>query len=478
MKKTAAIAIGVILFAFCIFMGMVSVQYGEWVGDKLVRAVILPTVLILALLLIADKRKVFLLLVLIRAPIDPLFEATRFGAMSPGAVFNALIILIGLMLLLERPSKSLGVVVPMWLPLVLIMIFETARAPDFIQSVRAFLGYSTYLTIFTSAFYLRQCQNDMKFCINLVLLSSLIPVFYGFVNFAQGGYGGIYGNRVNSTFSHPNIFAFYLVVVISLTFYAIKSSVLNASTGRRWLLAVYIGIMVVDLVLTKTRSAWASCLVVFIIYGLIFERRYLIYIGVVSVVALMIPAVQDRLADINGAPVYWSYGQPQNSYEWRKMLWESAWDWMRPIDMPLGYGLGSFAYYAPEFFKIGGGVNYSAHSVYYQWLFEAGIIGLLCAAWLYFRLIFFIKSGFNEDKLGAVIVITIIIEYLVVSYSDNMLDYLAFNWYFWFVLGTACSIIAERRSSAKERDGGYVSSEPNGIHVRLDHELQVMKSAG
>jgi len=31
-------------------------------------------------------------------------------------------------------------------------------------------------------------------------------------------------------------------------------------------------------------------------------------------------------------------------------------------------------------------------------------------------------------------------QYGLLAYSDNMLSYLAFNWYFWFVLGATYSI--------------------------------------
>jgi hypothetical protein len=40
--------------------------------------------------------------------------------------------------------------------------------------------------------------------------------------------------------------------------------------------------------------------------------------------------------------------------------------------------------------------------------------------------------------------------YLLVCYSDNMLDYLAFNWYFWFLLGTACACIADQPPSLRK----------------------------
>jgi hypothetical protein len=329
MMKPAALASGLALFLLCIFMGYVSVIYGTWVDGKLLRIILLPAALVLAFLFILDKSALFLLIILIRVPIDSIVEATRFGPMSAGGAMNALVLLIAFLLFIERPRAISRTVIPMWAPLVVIMLFATLRAPELVTGIRSVMAYLTYVAVFVVPFYLKQCQKDMRFSIHLVLLSSLIPVAYGFVDYMQGGYGGVYGDRISSTFTHPNIFAFYLVIVISLAFYLLKSPLMKTSTTQRWLLAAYICILMVDLVLTKTRSAWAACVVMFFIYGLIFERKYLIYIAVVSGLALLVPSVQDRLLDLDAGNVYWNYGAPQNSYEWRRMIWESAWDWMQ-----------------------------------------------------------------------------------------------------------------------------------------------------
>jgi hypothetical protein len=56
------------------------------------------------------------------------------------------------------------------------------------------------------------------------------------------------------------------------------------------------------------------------------------------------------------------------------------------------------------------------------------------------RMFFTLLAGWMRDRLRVVISITLVIEYLFFAFSDNMLDYLAFNWYFWFFLGMACAV--------------------------------------
>lgn len=430
----------------CILTGVVAVFYGNWADEKIIRIILIPGALLLIFLLFANKIQLFILLIVVRVAIDPLIEATRMGTFSAGALLNLLILLIAFLLVFERPQVFWRIVVPMWLPLVVVMAIAAARAPELGKGIRVFLGYLTSVAVFIIPFYMKQCQKDMGFAIRLVLWSSIVPAFYAFVDYAHGGVGGSNGNRVNSVFAHANIFAFYLLIVITLAFYLAKSEVLRVSRFGRWLLFAYIGILMVDLMMTKTRSAWAACIVIFLMYGFIFQKRYIFYLIVGGIVALLIPDVRDRLLELDAAKQYWTNNMPSNSYEWRQMIWESGLNYMTFSSLAFGYGSQSFAYYSVEFFPLANGHEWGAHNVYVQWLFEAGIVGLIGAAWLYSRIFSILKLGLKDDKFGTVIVITVVIEYLVVSYSDNMLDYLAFNWYFWFVIGTACSIIVRQQA--------------------------------
>ena len=310
------------------------------------------------------------------------------------------------------------------------------------QGTRTFLTFLTNLAVFIVPFYLNERHKTLRFAIQLTLLSSLIPAIYAFVDLAQGGYVSFEGLRISSTFSHPNIFAFYLAFVILLGFYLLKSQPTKLSPLQRSLLAGYLCVLLFELALTKTRSAWAACLLSFIVYGVMFERRYLAYIGCAAMFALLIPEINERLLDLNPARVYWNYGQAQNSFEWRKVLWQSAFEWMEASSLPVGYGLGSFPFHSREFFPLAGRVQYGAHNVYVQLIFEAGLFGLLSFGWLFARLLVFIRQGMKSDRLGRTMLSGVVCAYLLVCYSDNMLDYLPFNWYFWFLLGTACACIA------------------------------------
>lgn len=401
----------------------------------------LPFVLAMLLMLVLDKRKLFFLILFFRASGDLVFESSKFASgIGIGGLINALIILIALLFVLERPSGLSRRIVSIWGPVLLVALAAIPHAPELKDAIRVFLALVSYGAIFTIAFYVVRSKADFERCITVILLSSLIPTLYAFVDIAQHA-GMVSGNdfRLQSTFTHPNILAFYLVLNISLLLYRLKTIMINVSQAWRWPLWIYMFLLLGLLLLTQTRSAWFGCLVIFAIYGLVFERKYLVYLLLLPMLALLIPSVRDRLLDLGSGNEYVQYAK-LNSFAWRQLIWKASLEWMDWSNAVFGYGLNAFKHYSTIFFPLAGGIPRGAHNTYVQWYFETGMIGVLSSIWMCVRLFFTLKLGAKEDRLGTLIVITLLIEYLFFAFSDNMLDYLAFNWYYWFFVGAACAL--------------------------------------
>src|SRR5690606_7429654 len=149
----------------------------------------------------------------------------------------------------------------------------------------------------------------------------------------------------------PNIFAFYLILIISLVLYVLKSERVKISAGAKAGLLAYMMLLVGLLLMTKTRSAWVACFAIFTLYALVFERRYLIYLALAAVGARSIPAVQARLLDLGTESMFDPYAR-LNSFAWRQLIWEDGLRWMEPVRYVLGYGVGAFHTYSPQFFSM------------------------------------------------------------------------------------------------------------------------------
>jgi O-antigen ligase len=435
--------------AFVLVAMLVGLSLPAYVGamdDNIARSMALPVLLLLGLLLLYSRMLLLLVIILFRASGDIVFESTRFslGAMQigVGGLINAFVILIALLLVVEKPSILPKKMLTMWAPFLISALVGVVIAPVKGDAIRVFLALISYFAIFVSAFYFVRSPDDFKRCVRIILWSSVLPALYALVDIAlHGGVGGLNDGRLQSTFSHPNIFAFYLTLVISLGLYVLKSDTYTLSNRNRLILTGYTFLMLALLMLTQTRSAWIACFSLFAVYGLVFERRYLLYLVLIPLLALLIPTVRDRLLDLGAGNEVVQYAK-LNSFAWRVYLWESGFKWMRPENYLLGYGLDSFQHYSPTFFPLAGKTNFGAHNVYVQWIIELGALGLLAYLWLFGRLLWLLRKMVPINKLGGFILILLVIQYLMESYSDNMAAYLVFNWYFWFIAGSACAVVA------------------------------------
>jgi O-antigen ligase len=421
--------------------GLGAVGYVAAVNGSMMLIAALPFVLILMMMLVLDKRLLLMIILVGRASGDIVFEMSKFGGgFGVGGLINALIIFIAFLFVAERPDGITRRLASIWAPLLLVSTAALFWAPEFKDGLRMLLALASYCAVFVIAYYVVRSRKDFETWVTVILLSSIIPVLYAPVDILQNiNTTERYGFRLKSTFSHANIYAFYLVLVISLLFYRLKTGMLQSGSGKRAMMWIYMLVLFALLILTKTRSAWAGCFVIFAVYGLLFERKYLVYLIFAPLLGLLIPSVRDRILDLGQGNEYVQYAH-LNSFAWRVLMWESALEWMQKTKYLFGYGLNSFKYYSPVFFPLAGTTNFGAHSTYVQWLFEAGIVGILAAVWMHVRMFFTLLAGWMRDRLRVVISITLVIEYLFFAFSDNMLDYLAFNWYFWFFLGMACAV--------------------------------------
>lgn len=412
------------------------------VGDSTPALLALPFLLVMAVLFVADRQSLLLLILTTRSAGDIILESTR-GSIGGqniglGAVINACVIFLTLTLVFENPRAVPKKVMTLWLGFFACTLGGIALSPVPGDAFRLFLTWLSNFAIFVSAFYVILRVKDFRYCARLMLWSSFLPAAYSLVDIALNLRGGDF--RLKSTFMHANIYAFYLMLVILFGFYLLKDARSRMPPARRAWLSIYVLMLLAMLVLTQTRSAWAACLVVFAAYGVMFERRYLLYLAGISVLALMVPAVHDRLMDLaTGNTV--AHQAKLNSFAWRVALWKSALEWMSPKQYLLGYGIGAFRENAPVFFKFSAGIKWDAHNVFVQWFFDVGALGLLTFLWIYARLMYLLRPLFSIDRLAAFVTYSLIIGYLLVSFSDNMMFYLSYNWYFWFAVGSACALV-------------------------------------
>jgi O-antigen ligase len=393
-------------------------------------------------------RAVIFGILLIRASSDPVFNLLGGDAdassMGFGAIFNALAIAVAFVFLAQRPLTAPFLIVGAWGPFLLIAFGATLYAPDFSDAARLALVLLSYWSFFAIPFFILRSSTDVSRFVLLVIGSSVVPSLYALVNIARG-LSDMDDFRLQSTFSHPNIYAFYLVLLLGLSLYITSSRIVRVTSQVRMLIMLYIPVLTCFLILTKTRSAWITCGLVFLVYALRIDRRFLAGFLLVPVLLVANPNLMERLTDITAATEIDSFKQLNestrlNSYVWRQALWESATPQI--LEKPLlGHGLMSFKPSTPEFFPLIGPEGIDGHNFYLQVGFEMGLLGVLALVWLLGSVARYVARGLRRDPPGVTVILCILLGYVLQSFSDNMQFYLSFNWYFWFVMGTICAWI-------------------------------------
>jgi O-antigen ligase len=393
-----------------------------------------------------------------RSSLDGVFAALPLPGtdLSAGALLNFAVIVLAVANIINAGLVVPRVVLVAWGPFIVIYAAAVLYSPDRVTAFRDALVIFSYACIFYLGYV---SKFSIRFVGLLFLGASIVPVLSTVVGLAVGGEA-----RLQGAFGHPNILAFFVVVVSSFLL-AIVVSPDDASRQERRVAVLVLAALAGCLLLTGTRSAWAAYALVGICFVAIWRPRYMLFAAALPVIALAVPAVWDRLAELFQPVDYdLSYivaladGNVRgdgtdllNSYVWRQFLWQEAWGWI--VASPLfGHGATSFVYYSNDFFPLAHDTAPGAHNDYVRLLFEAGILGLASYAWLFLVIGARAFHGRRYDRPLAASIVALLLAYAVVSYSDNMLNYLTVNWYMWFAAGAALPHLQRRahRQLSKE----------------------------
>jgi putative inorganic carbon (hco3(-)) transporter len=358
--------------------------------------------------------------------------------MTAGAILNLVLLgVAGFMTLLRAGSNF---PFKIWLPFLFVAALSVAWASDKGLAIRMLLVLVTYAGLFAVPFYMRKKFRRDGWLIKAIIYSSVLPAAVGLLEFL---FFLDPSGRVKSTFDHPNVFAYYLTVIVGLIYFLLSSSTMQFKPSiRKWMIP-YSGLLVGLIVLTQTRAAWVGVLLILGTFALFRDRRYLLLLLLLPTL-LFVPAVSDRLADLGRGTEFKgdikSEDDAVNSFAWRKLMWQSALE--DAADTPLfGKGLASFGSNALRFFPLAdlkdgySEKGIGAHSAYVQAGYETGLVGLACYLSIYFRLIFRARRYFRRDPGGSLMLISIILCYMSECFSDNIFEYGSLNLYFWGLLG-------------------------------------------
>src|SRR5574341_2014058 len=217
--------------------------------------------------------------------------------LNPNTTLILIVIVAGGIYLLGRglPFISLPAGRPYAL-LTLVGLVGVLRAERLLSSLSEWLPVVASLIVYALAANLFRDERRTQMAIDALAVSFIPPsalVFYQLLT-SQGRLLAPGVIRIDGTFVHPNPFAIYLVVIISI----FLCQMLFQRGWRRWLsLAVLLSASFL-LIATYTRVAWIGALVVFAVIGVLQERRLLLLGPLLAGAAYVaLPTIGSRLAD-------------------------------------------------------------------------------------------------------------------------------------------------------------------------------------
>ena len=280
-------------------------------------------------------------------------------------------------------------------------------------------------------------ENFFEELVSAIILSSFIPNIIGLLQFKFNIFTIIHSlegqTRLGSTFSHPNFYGYYLVIVIICLLYK-KDSITNGS--KRYFINLYFTINLILLIFTHTRTTLIVLLIIllFRLFRYAFSKNKLFTISVLIFSTLLLIITLFFLLNSNiFLTSRFNVSANSGSFSWRIGRWKSAIGyWVKSMEYIL-FGCGWLT--SREFTIEPGYRTFNMHNEFLRLIFDTGILGFIAYATFFVKIIAkTIKFHLNKEKMNLLCSLTIL---LVVACSDDNLLIVPENCIYIILLYTA-----------------------------------------
>lgn len=169
--------------------------------------------------------------------------------------------------------------------------------------------------------------------------------------------------RIFSTFFNPNIFGFYINIILLIVCGTIKSH------GNDKLEMTVFALGIICLFLTFSRTAWLSLIITLIISGILFNKKYFKFALIIALVIISF----DKILSIGRSDP--SKVLEDSSFLYRFEIWEACFKIIKD-NIITGIGFGTLFKYVTTYSDVVKSNIEHCHNIYIQVLTETGIIGL------------------------------------------------------------------------------------------------------
>jgi O-antigen ligase len=410
----------------------------------------------LALLILVSLEASLLALIFIRPSIDILgyISIPDWPILNLGSSVAVITIILSLIYSYKNRKFLYETKIPLTKSLILLLVIYivfsftgTSLSTGIQESIRLL---SFIILYFVAWIYVRN-QDKFFNLIRIIIYASIIPLIVAYIEYFSGS--GLYTNpgfenRIAGTFGHPNVLAYFSVIILALigVIYFYKSNVI--SKLEREIFAL-IGIFyVIVLLITFTRGAWFGLILFVILMSLAqYPLKTLKISSIIissSIIAIFTynflasPNILD-LKPLNQLPVINRVvglfnSDPSDSVIWRLNMWNDAYN--KALESTIiGFGTGSSEIIIEQTRGTFRG-SVEVHNDYIKIFLEQGIIGLSIYIILILNILFTLYYKYVKDKNIYILTIANLMTIIyTVSLWDNLLRGTVLMWILFLLLG-------------------------------------------
>jgi len=439
-----------LLLTICLVITLILIYFG-YQTFLLIGAFVL---FILILIFKISIKQTLLALILIRPSLDILGDY-GFGIVNLAGILALLSILISLIVIYrnKKDIKHIPLTIPI-LTFILINFVLVFNNFNLIAGITEFIRILSFFLMYFSVFLIIKSKQDIQSIIRTIIFSSIIPSFYAVF---EWGFGlGIYtnpgfDNRIAGTFGHPNVFGYFLLIVIALIMYVLLEYKLNKYD--RFVIIFYNIMLSILLILTYTRGAWIGLFILLLGIGFVKMPKMSTLLGLILVpLGSLFLFIYDWLQKsilvgypaINKIPIVNRItglfdGDPSDSILWRRQMWDDMIS--KGMDSPIiGYGTGSVTLITEQVrgLKLGA---LEIHNDYIKVFVESGFVGLIFYILMIVSIISFLIYNFRKTKNNYILITLFIsLSIYISSVWDNLLRQTAVMWIYFVILAVSFKV--------------------------------------
>lgn len=417
--------------------------FGFFTGQEFVTSLVLIMGFLILISFLHNPNWGIFLVIFIRPSIDSFSEQFSINLgknlnFNAAAVFGILVVFLLSFFIFKNKNHIKNIPLrKSWILFLAIAFFSIFISINNLASIYGIIKIVSIFLIFVSCYVIVKKEKNPRPILFALIFSSIIPFLFASFQLISGtGAGGSEGveSRLFGTFSHPNPFASFVIIVSSMTLFVF---LLEKNIQKKWLWGVLFFWGLIILGQTYARGAWLAFFIfLFVVFWKKNPKMILGLFAFSIILFFFSSSIQERVQDVYNPPA-------DSSVRWRFEQWNRMYDAFSKKPLT-GYGIGTETIVHEEEYGPNAGNQYT-HNDFLRVAVETGIFGFLAYFSLLALALALILKNYLKEKNPFVkdfglFVLALYLGLLSYSLTNNNLNETVTQWTMWGIIGATLAL--------------------------------------